>query len=157
MENINGKKFWITYATLNAALLIVFASLSPFDYSLILGYFVGIVSFLLFLGSLFMILKTMNNIKEQKNVKNYKFISILIFAVLLILNALLFGFFIWLNTHYHTKFKLNKPIAFFPFNVITMTAPYLLLSIYLIIWVLSALIKSKIKKRKENYGQITKN
>ncbi|MBN4089254.1 hypothetical protein [Mycoplasma enhydrae] len=156
MKNINEKKFWITYATLNVAIFLIFIALTPFNYSLLFGFMVGIVSFLLFLGSLKLIEKLIADIAKEKNkTKSKKVIGILIFFVLFILNISLFALFIWLNVYFNDSLGWKQSKAFFPFNVITMTTPYVLLSVYVIIWAIANWINSKIRQRKENNGQIT--
>ncbi|MGX9357690.1 hypothetical protein ACWXVJ_00655 [Mycoplasma sp. 773] len=144
------KKIWITYTTLNVALLLIFSSMSFFDYSLLLGYLVGIVSFLLFLLSVYVILKIVKNSINVQGKKHYKIrmlISVLIFFALNIFNGAIFAIFIYINTYLHKDYPgLNA--AFFPFNTITMTAPYILLSIFSIVWA----VVTMVNKRKELNG-----
>ncbi|WP_427867548.1 hypothetical protein [Mycoplasmopsis arginini] len=155
MNKLNGKLFWITYTTLNIALLLIFSAIAFLDYSLLLGYLVGIVSFLLFLVMLKLSLRLIKNSIDSNSKKQYKtrmFIAILIFLLLMILNVAILGFFIWINSYYHSIYPSSN-LAFFPFNTITITAPYLLLSVFSIIWA----VIFAIKKRKEDNGQTIKN
>lgn len=151
MNKINVKNFWITYTTLNISLFLILASVSFFDYSLLLGHLVGIVSFLLFLISLKIVLKLVKNSLETQDKKQYKikkFIAILVFLLLIVFNGCIFSLFIWINVHVNSNNELYN-VAFFPFNTIAMTFPYLLMSIYSIAWAVVLFIKNK---RKENNG-----
>lgn len=155
MNKLNGKIFWITYTTLNIALLLIFSSIAFLDYSLLLGYLVGIVSFLLFLVILKLSLNLIKNSINSNSKKQYRirmFIAILIFLLLMFLNIGILGLFVWLNSYYHSIYPSSN-VAFSPFNTITITAPYLLLSVFSIIWTVVVLIK----KRKEDNGQTIKN
>ncbi|WP_045434013.1 hypothetical protein [Metamycoplasma canadense] len=152
MTKLTGKNFWIIYTTLNISLMLIFASLAFFDYSLILGFLVGMISFLLFLLLIKLALKMVKNSIETQEKKQYKiklYTAFLIFLLLLFLNLGLLSLFIWVNSYYHHNYNNETNIAFFPFNVITITSPYLLLSIFSIIWGIYLLIKTK---RKEDNG-----
>ncbi|WP_427902844.1 hypothetical protein [Metamycoplasma alkalescens] len=152
MNKLNGKNFWITYATFNIALLLIFSSIYFYDYSLLLGYFVGIISFLLFLCSLLIVLKMIKNAADNPQAKKLKkrqignfFVAILIFILFMFLNIGIFALFIWVNYYYHHTYDLSSKIAFFPFHVITMTSPYLLLSLFVIIRGIAMLFTNKKK------------
>ncbi|PZV99240.1 hypothetical protein BCF89_1099 [Metamycoplasma auris] len=155
---LDGKRFWVTYATLNISLLLIFSAIAFTNYSLLAGYTIGMVSFLFFLLSLKLILKLLNSTKTNKiNVEKklkrksgfFFFIAFLISFLSLILNIGLFTLFIWINYLYTKNYHVSSNIAFFPFNTIAMTSPYLLLSGYIIIWGFIALIKTKNKKKGE--------
>ncbi|SYV90233.1 Uncharacterised protein, partial [Metamycoplasma alkalescens] len=82
--------------------MLIFSSISFYDYSLLLGYFVGIISFLLFLCSLLIVLKMIKNAADNPQAKKLKkrqignfFVAILIFILFMFLNIGIFALFIW--------------------------------------------------------------
>ncbi|AWX69663.1 hypothetical protein [[Mycoplasma] anseris] len=154
MKDTLNKKNWIPYIILNVVMLLGFCSLAEINFSLVIGHLAGIFSILIFLGGLALVFKISFSKKEDASVKKIKSLVLILVALVLILNlGIIVGLF-FANHYYVTHFHLNKSnIAFYPFNMITFTTPYILLTInFFIIGIINFVKAKKSQNKKGIHG-----
>lgn len=156
MKDIINKKFWVIYFVLNLASVLIYAAFAFLRYELVLGDLVGIISFLIFIGSIFLVFKIAFNGKTNLSTKSSRIGIVFLFLVFAILNLGIIALFIFFN-YLYKKSHSQGNIAFAPFNLITMMTPYVILSFQIIVLGVSEYIKTRLlekKKRREENGQI---
>lgn len=154
MKEILNRRFWIINITLNAAMMMMYLAFSFIRYDLALGHIVGIISFCLFLTSIYLPIKVIASKKPQKQITKVRTLGVVLFLIIEFCNFLVIILFAIFNYLFKLKYGWNN-VGQQPFNIFTIVSPYLIFMIQSITTVLVEYFKNKKNLGKGGYGQNT--
>ena len=136
MKDIISKRFWIVFWTLNSCFALIYLAFAYINYSLILGYVAGCLTFSFFIYCSSLLFKEKNSNKDIK-IKPSKAKNIMFFVLLSIGTLIIVSIFFLINYLYRKYVDKTINLFFKIVNFLTFATPFLLFTLTCLIEVIA--------------------